>query len=87
MTDEEKERHRADAIKAGAEAERLRLDPAFQFGMTETRKGLLDALAVVDATDADEIRRLQAEVKAIDLLATNMGVTIALGRQASKIAV
>lgn len=75
---------RAENIKAGAEAERLRLDPAFQRAMTEARKDTLEQLASVDATDTDTIRRLQAEVTAIDLLATNLGRTIFFGQQAQK---
>lgn len=84
ISEQDKDRARADAIKAGAEAERLRLDPAFQRAVTEARKDTLEHLASVKATETHEIMRLQAEVKAIDLLSTNLGMTILLGQQAQK---
>lgn len=84
IPEQDKDRARADAIKAGAEAERLRLDPAFQRAVTEARRDTLEQLASVKATEIHEIMRLQAEVKAIDLLSTNLGMTILLGQQGRK---
>lgn len=53
------------AIEA-AEADRLRLDPAFQNAIRDLRAQAIEALVATDATDADAIRARQAEIKAID---------------------
>jgi len=73
--------------KAGAEANRLRMDPAFQLAMTEARKGALEELASVEASDINTIMRLQAEIKAIDLIATNLATAIIRATEPRKIAV
>lgn len=64
---------------AAAEADRLRQDPAFQGAVIAIRKEALEELASVDSTDVESIRTLQARVRAIDLLATEIGRIILRG--------
>ena len=65
--------------RAAAEANRLREDPAFQSAVLGVRKQALEALTNVDPTSTDEIRTLQARVRAIDLLATEIAAAIIRG--------
>lgn len=51
---------------AAAEADRLRLDPAFQNAIRELRAKAIDALVETDATDTSAIIARQAEIRAID---------------------
>lgn len=68
-----------DASVAAAEANRLREDPAFQAAVLGARKQALEALISVEPTNAEEIRTLQARVRAIDLLATELAAAIIRG--------
>lgn len=56
----------AELELAAAEAERLRIDPAFQQAVTDLRKQAVERLVAADASNTDEIRTIQAEIKAID---------------------
>lgn len=68
----------ADQI-AAVDAERLRQDTAFQRAVTTIRKSALEALANVDPAQADEIRTIQAQIRAIDNLCTEIAATIIRG--------
>ncbi len=50
------------------DALQLKTNPAFVAVSDEMRQMLMKRLALVDATNADEIRRLQAGVQAVDSL-------------------
>lgn len=64
---------------AAVEANRLREDPAFQAAVLSSRRQTLEALSTVDPSDIEQIRTLQARVKAIDLLATELAAAIIRG--------
>ncbi len=68
----------ADKV-AAVDAERVRQDPAFRKAVLAIRKNALEALANVDPVQADEIRTLQAQVRAIDSLCTELADTIIRG--------
>lgn len=68
----------ADKV-AAVDAERVRQDPAFQKAVLAIRKKALETLANVDATKVDEIRTLQAQIRAIDSLCTELADTIIRG--------
>lgn len=76
----------ADTI-AAAEANRLRLDPAFQSAVLTIRKDAMEELAKAEATNVDLIRTLQARIRAIDLLATEIANAILRGTPQRKPAV
>jgi hypothetical protein len=58
------------------DANRVRNDPALGYAMISLRKDALEELAKVPATDTDKIRDLQAQVRAIDGLATEIANAI-----------
>ena len=52
-----------------AEARQLRDNPAFQRAVTSARQRLLEQLLEVDPRDPEALRKIQANVHAIDMLA------------------
>jgi hypothetical protein len=68
----------ADKV-AAIDADRVRQDPAFQKAVLAIRKKAMEALILVEPTNTDEIRTLQARVWAIDNLCTELAATILRG--------
>lgn len=61
------------------EADRLRLEPAFQRAVLQLRKDAVDALIAVNPNDPNAILKHQAEIRAIDGLATSIANEIQRG--------
>ena len=70
-----------------AEAQQLRENPAFERAVLAARKRLLDSLAVLDPLETEKIRTIQAQIRAIDLLAEFIADEIIRGMEPRKLAV
>ena len=67
------------------EARNLRDNPAFERAILGAKKYCLDALATVDPLDTEEIRTIQANIRAIDLLAEMIANEIIRGSEPRQI--
>jgi hypothetical protein len=73
-------------IKA-AEAQQLRDNPAFQRSVLNARQRLLASLAVIDPLETQSIIQIQAQIRAIDLLAEMLADEIIRGTELRQVAV
>jgi hypothetical protein len=78
---------RREIEERAEQAERLRTDPVFQRAIGEARKRRVEALIAARPDDAETIRTIQADIKAIDGLCNEIANEILRAKPQRAVAV